>query len=91
MVNFSKNLIYFNKAFSIIKKFGLEKFLFLGFLILCAVIIELFSIGLVIPVLTIMQNENFVKDYFGTYEFINNLSHAQEIYLVIGLLCAVFV
>ena len=38
-----------------------------------------------------MQNENFVKDYFGTYEFVNNLSHAQEIYLVIGFLCAVFV
>ena len=86
-----KNLIYFKKAFLIIKKFGLEKFLFLGFLILCAVIIELFSIALVIPILTIMQNENFVKDYFGTYEFINNLSHAQEIYLVIGFLCAVFV
>ena len=90
MVSVKKNFFHLNRAFSVISKFGLIKFIFLSFLILFAVIIELISIGLVIPVLTVMQNKNFLKNYFSDNDFINNLSHSEEIYLVALLLIFVF-
>ena len=59
MVEFKSKLGSLVKTINIIKIFSLSRILFLGLLILLAVIIDLFSITLVIPVLTVLQSKVF--------------------------------
>ena len=81
---------YFDKTFFIIKKFGLSKFIILGFLIVSSFILELLSLGLVIPTITILQDENFLRNFFSDSIFITSLSHSQQISLTIISLFSVF-
>ena len=50
---------YLNKIFFIVSKFGKKKIVFLGLLIFTSMILEVFSIGLIIPVLSVIENKGF--------------------------------
>ena len=66
MVEFKSKLGSLVKTINIIKIFSLSRILFLGLLILLAVIIDLFSITLVIPVLTVLQSKSFLNIFLKT-------------------------
>lgn len=84
------NRKYFSKVFFIIKKFGFSKFIVLGLLIISSFLLELLSIGLVIPVITILQDENFLKNFFPSSLIIQGLNHSQQIFFTIVLLSITF-
>ena len=54
-------------------------------------ILEVFSIGLIIPVLSVIENKGFLKEILPNSNFIQNLSHVDQIYLTISVLCTVFI
>lgn len=80
----------FNKTFFIIKLFGFTKFLYLGLLIILAMLLEVLSISLVIPVLGIMQNSSFLGNLFNNSEYLKSLNHLEQIYFAVFILCSVF-
>jgi ABC-type multidrug transport system fused ATPase/permease subunit len=82
---------YFKKVFFIVGKFGKKKIAFLGLLIFTSMILEVFSIGLIIPVLNVLENKNFLEKNFSNLDFIQNLNHIDQIYLVVSILCMVFI
>jgi ABC-type multidrug transport system fused ATPase/permease subunit len=84
----SKNII--NKIFFIIKLFGFRKFLYLGLLIILAMLLEIFSVSLVIPVLAIIQNSSFLGNLFSNTEYLKGLNHLEQIYFAVFILCSVF-
>jgi ABC-type multidrug transport system fused ATPase/permease subunit len=81
----------FNKIFFIIKLFGFAKFLYLGVLIILAMLLEVFSISLIIPVLGILQNQIFLGNLFSNSEYLKSLNHLEQIYFVVFILCSVFI
>ncbi len=84
------NLEFLSKTLFIIKKFGFSKFVLLGFLIICSFILELLSIGLIIPVITILQDESFLRNFFSENLYISSLDHSQQIFFTIILLFSIF-
>ena len=89
-MNLKKLKNYLDKVFFIINKFDKKKIVFLGILIFMSMLLEVFSIGLIIPVLSVIENENFLKDIFSNSQFIHNLNHIDQVYLIIALLCFTF-
>ena len=89
-MNFKTSKTILNKIFFIIKLFGFKKFLYLGLLIVMAMLLEVFSISLVIPVLGIMQDPSFFKNLFSDSEFLKSLDHIEQIYFAVFVLCSVF-
>lgn len=81
---------FFDKTFFIIRKFGFSKFILLGFLIINSLLLELLSIGLIIPVISILQDENFLRNFFNDNIFILNLAHSEQIFLIITILLTIF-
>tara|TARA_B110000037_G_C17125350_1_gene507793 strand:+ start:2783 stop:4516 length:1734 start_codon:yes stop_codon:yes gene_type:complete len=89
-MNLKKLKNYLDKVFFIINKFDKKKIVFLGILIFTSMLLEVFSIGLIIPVLNVIENENFLKDIFNNSQFIHNLNHIDQVYLIIAFLCFTF-
>jgi ABC-type multidrug transport system fused ATPase/permease subunit len=87
---FTKSKSIINKIFFIIKLFGFKKFLYLGLLIILAMLLEIFSISLVIPVLAIIQNSSFLGNLFSNSEYLKGLNHLEQIYFAVFILCSVF-
>ena len=54
-------------------------------------ILEVFSISLIIPVLSVIENKNFLEKNLPNLDFIQNLDHIDQIYLIISILCIVFI
>ena len=81
---------YLDKVFFIINKFDKKKIIFLGILIFMSMLLEVLSIGLIIPVLGVIENENFLKDIFSSSQFIHSLNHISQVYLIVALLCLTF-
>ena len=81
---------YLDKVFFIINKFDKKKIIFLGILIFMSMLLEVLSIGLIIPVLGVIENENFLKDIFSSSQFIHSLNHISQVYLIVAFLCLTF-
>jgi ABC-type multidrug transport system fused ATPase/permease subunit len=87
-----KNLSnYLNKVFFIMNKFGKKKIIFLNMLILLTMLLEVFSISLIIPVMGVIENNDFLTNIFQQSSFIKSLSHIHQIYLIISVLCITFI
>ncbi len=82
---------YLKKVFFITSKFGKKKIAFLGLLIFTSMILEVFSISLIIPVLSVIENKSFLKQILPNLDLVQNLDHIDQIYLTIIVLCIVFV
>jgi len=67
------------KLFYIIKYFGLSKFIILSFILFSAVFLELLSIGLILPLISVLQNKDFINQYFNFFSFLSNLTHKNQI------------
>ncbi len=72
-------------------KFGKKKIIFLAILILLSMFLEVFSISLIIPVMGVIEDGDFLKNIFQQSSFIKNLSHINQIYLIISVLCITFI
>jgi len=84
--NFKKKEIV-NNFFYIVKYFGLSKFLILALILSSAVFLEILSIGLVLPIISVLQNKEFVNQHLSYFFFLVNLSHKnQVIFILIFLL-----
>ena len=90
-MNFKTSKTILNKTFFIIKLFGFKKFLHLGLLIVLAMLLEVLSISLVIPVLGVMQNPSFLGNLFNDSEYLKSLNHLEQIYFAVFILCSVFI
>ena len=77
--------------YSIIKLFDLKNFYILSLLILAAMFLEVLSIGLIIPIIAILENENFVNDFFHNVPLIADTTHLEQISFILLLLCLVFI
>ena len=53
-------------------------------------ILEIISIGLIIPVISILGNENFYDNYSQYLPFLNEYSHVEKINFTLFVLCFVF-
>ena len=84
-----KDLI--KNVYSIIKLFDLKNFYILSLLILAAMFLEVLSIGLIIPIIAILENENFVNDFFHNVPLIADTTHLEQISFILLLLCLVFI
>lgn len=89
-MRFKKLNNYLKKVFFITSKFGKKKIAFLGLLIFTSMILEVFSISLIIPVLSVIENKSFLEKNLPNLDFIQNLDHIDQIYLIITILCIVF-
>ena len=76
-----KNLI--KNFYSIVKLFELKNFYILSLLILAAVFLEVLSIGLIIPIIAILENENFVNDFFYNVLLIADTTHLEQISFIL--------
>ena len=84
--NFKKKEIV-NNFFYIVKYFGFNKFLVLALILSSAVFLEILSIGLVLPIISVLQNKEFVNQHLSYFFFLVNLSHKnQVIFILIFLL-----
>ena len=77
--------------YSIIKLFDVKNFYILSLLILAAMFLEVLSIGLIIPIIAILENENFVNDFFHNVPLIADTTHLEQISFILLLLCLVFI
>lgn len=77
--------------YSIVKLFELKNFYILSLLILAAMFLEVLSIGLIIPIIAILENENFVNDFFHNVPLIADTTHLEQISFILLLLCLVFI
>jgi len=77
--------------YSIIKLFDLKNFYILSFLIFAAMFLEVLSIGLIIPIIAILENENFVNDFSHNVPFLADTTHLEQISFILLLLCLVFI
>ena len=53
-------------------------------------ILEIISIGLIIPVISILSDENFYNNYFHYLPFLTEYSHIEKINFTLIVLCFVF-
>lgn len=81
---------FLNKFFFIVRYFGLIKFLKLIFFLTAGMILEIISIGLIVPVISILSNENFYDNYLNYLPFLNEYSHIEKINFTLIVLCLVF-
>ena len=71
------------KLFYIIKYFGLSKFRILSLVLFSAVFLELLSIGLILPLISVLQNKDFINQYFNYFSFLSNLTHKNQIIFIL--------
>ena len=76
----------------IIDKKNFQDFIFLLFIILTLSIFEVISIGLVLPVVTFLVNENSINIFrnYINIDLFNNISNDEILHLSILLLLVVF-
>ena len=74
----------------IINYFSLIKFIKLFLFLVAGMILEIISIGLIIPVISILSNENFYDNYFQYLPFLKEYSHIEKINFTLVFLCVVF-
>lgn len=85
---FNKNIINF---LGILKNFGISKFFILFLLIVFATFLEVLSIAVIVPVITVFQNPEFLKEYFQYFDILKNLRHSEQIIITLFFLCLIFV
>lgn len=83
-----KNIINF---LDILKNFGISKFFILFLLIVFATFLEVLSIAIIIPVIMVFQNPEFLKEYFQYFDNLKNLEHTEQIIITLIVLCLIFV
>lgn len=80
------NYIKLNQIFEIIEKFSLSNFILLNFIIFLVVFLEVLSVGMVIPLITVLLDKNLLISYFDKVVFLNQyLINADDLKLVIVL------
>lgn len=80
------NYINLHQIFEIIKKFSLSNFIILNFIILLVVFLEVLSVGMVIPLITVLLDKNLLISYFDKVVFLNQyLINAEDLKLIIVL------
>jgi ABC-type multidrug transport system fused ATPase/permease subunit len=87
-LNFKKIEII-NNFFYIVKYFGFDKFLILALILTSAVFLEILSIGLVLPVISVLQNKDFVNQHLSYFFFLVNLSHKNQVIFILFFLIIV--
>lgn len=85
----SKKKEIVNNFFYIVKYFGLNKFLILALILFSAVFLEILSIGLVLPVISVLQNKDFVNQHLSYFFFLVSLSHKNQVIFVLFFLIIV--
>ena len=92
-----KKMIFYNKIkdfliqfFFIVNYFGFIKFIKLIFFLITGMILEIISIGLIIPVISILNDERFYDNYLQQLPFLYNYSHIEKINITLIILCFVF-
>lgn len=85
----SKKKEIVNNFFYIVKYFGLNKFLILALILSSAVFLEILSIGLVLPVISVLQNKDFVNQHLSYFFFLVNLSHKNQVIFILFFLIIV--
>lgn len=81
---------FLKQFFFIVKYFGFTKFIKLVFFLITGMILEIISIGLIIPVISILSDENFYNNYFYYLPFLTEYSHIEKINFTLIVLCFVF-
>ena len=81
---------FFSDFYFIINYFGIGKFLLLSLFLVAVMALEVISIGLIIPVISILQNEKFYDDYLSYLYFLEDFSHLEKIYFTLLTLCITF-
>mgnify|MGYP001168148523 FL=1 len=81
---------FFKQFFFIVNYFGFINFIKLVFFLIAGMIIEIISIGLIIPVISILSDENFYNNYFHYLPFLIEYSHIEKINFTLIVLCFVF-
>lgn len=79
------------KLFYIIKYFGLSKFIILSLVLFSAVFLELLSIGLILPLISVLQNKDFINQYFNYYSYLSNLTHKNQVIFILIFLIIISV
>ena len=82
-----------NKLLLILDKENIYKFYFLIAIILTLSLLEIISLGLVLPIVTFLVNENSIntfKEYLGI-NFISNMSNKEVLIFSILLLLTIFI
>ena len=83
-----KNLIH--NFISIVSLFGINKILVLTFLIIIIIFLEVLSIGLIVPIISILENKDFLNNLFNNINFIPEMTHVEQIISILLFLCFVF-
>ena len=78
---------FFIDLYFVTKYFGINKFIMLLLLVIIASILEIFSIAVIIPVINVLQNPNFLTQYLFFFE---NTKHSEQIVFVLLFLVIVF-
>ena len=81
---------FLKQFFFIVNYFGFIKFIKLIFFLLTGMILEIISIGLIIPVISILSDESFYNNYFQYLPFLSEYSHIEKINFTLIVLCFVF-
>ncbi len=81
---------FFSDFYFIINKFGISRFIILTFFLIAVMSLEVISIGLIIPVISILEDENFYSNYSNYLPFMQDFSHLQKIYFTLSALCLIF-
>lgn len=81
---------FLKQFFFIVNYFGFIKFIKLIFFLLTGMILEIISIGLIIPVISILSDESFYNSYFQYLPFLSEYSHIEKINFTLIVLCFVF-
>lgn len=81
---------FLKQFFFIVNYFGFIKFIKLIFFLITGMFLEIISIGLIIPVISILSNESFYDNYFQYLPFLIEYSHTEKINFTLIVLCFVF-
>lgn len=90
MKSYYKIKNFLNQFFYIVNFFGFLKFVKLIFFLITGMILEIISIGLIIPVISILGDEKFYDKYASFFPNLETYSHIEKIYLTLIVLCVVF-
>ena len=90
MKSYYKIKNFLNQFFYIVNFFGFLKFVKLIFFLITGMILEIISIGLIIPVISILGDEKFYDKYASFFPNLEKYSHIEKIYLTLIVLCVVF-
>ena len=69
---------FLKQFFFIVNYFRLYKIYKTNFFLLTGMILEIISIGLIIPVISILSDESFYNNYFKKIPFLSEYSHIEK-------------